>query len=79
LQLQTTEAINSVTQQDWEGHCKQVAKLENQHWEKDCIMEGTVDKFIINTGDDSGEEQEFQTVDRNASEENETSVKSDNS
>jgi hypothetical protein len=27
----------------------------------------------------SGEEQEFQTVDRNASEENETSVKSDNS
>jgi hypothetical protein len=77
LQLQTIKAINSVTQQDWEGYCRHVAKLEEQYWEKDCIVEGIIDDFIINTGDDSNKEEEFHIVGSSDSEDNEMSVESD--
>lgn len=47
--------------------------------EKGCIMAETTNEFIINTGDDSNEEEEFKAVDSSDSKDNEICVNSDNS
>ncbi|KAJ4435188.1 hypothetical protein ANN_23764 [Periplaneta americana] len=46
----TTNAFSSVTGSDWLGYCNHVRKLETQYWEKDKLLENTIDEFIIAMG-----------------------------
>jgi hypothetical protein len=55
LQMQTAETMSSVTSEDWDGYFRHVMKTEEEYWQKDCLMEVTMDEFIIHI-DDSEED-----------------------
>ncbi|KAJ4426456.1 hypothetical protein ANN_27270 [Periplaneta americana] len=44
------ECIFSVTGSDCPGYCSHVRKLETQYWEKDGLLENTIDEFTIALG-----------------------------
>jgi hypothetical protein len=41
------DAFSSVTRSDREGYCSHVRKLETEYWEKDGLLDNTIDDFII--------------------------------
>jgi hypothetical protein len=51
----TVDAVSSVTRSDWEGYCSHVRKLETEYWEKDVLLEDTIDDFIIALGGDESD------------------------
>jgi len=53
----TTEGIQSVTAEDWEGYCRHVQKLEDEYWERDGIVADVIDEFIINVQDNSSDDE----------------------
>ncbi|KAJ4442360.1 hypothetical protein ANN_03946 [Periplaneta americana] len=46
----TMNAFSSVMGSDWSGYCNHVQKLETQYWEKDGLLENTIDEFTIALG-----------------------------
>lgn len=62
----TENAMASVTTQDWEGYDLHVQSIEKQYWEKDALLEETVDRIIINLGtsiSDSEEDSDEENAD----------------
>jgi hypothetical protein len=65
----TMDIFSSVTRSDWKGYCSHVRKLETEYWEKDGLLEDTIDEFIIALGgdesdsSDSNEEEEENSSD----------------
>jgi hypothetical protein len=51
----TTEGIQGVTAEDWEGYCRHAQKLEDEYWERGRIVADVIDEFIINVQDDSSD------------------------
>jgi hypothetical protein len=47
LQMQTAEAMSSVTSEDWDGYCRHVMKTEEEYWQQDCLMQVAVHEFVI--------------------------------
>ncbi|XP_063237876.1 uncharacterized protein LOC134539624 [Bacillus rossius redtenbacheri] len=53
LQIQTTQAMNSITCSDWEGYCQHVQNTEDKYCKKDHLMDDIQDEFVITIGNDS--------------------------
>jgi hypothetical protein len=58
LEEKTRAAVGQVTAEDWTGYCNHVVRLEQDYWEKDGLMEDTIDSFIIHLGEDSNDEDD---------------------
>jgi hypothetical protein len=55
LKYVTMDAFSSVTRSDSEGYCSHVRNLETEYWEKDGLLEDTIDDFIIALGGDESD------------------------
>lgn len=58
LQELTTEAVSSVTHENWRGFVRHVMKIEDDYWEHDKFLEPLVDDIIINLGPDDSDSSE---------------------
>ncbi|KAJ9588971.1 hypothetical protein L9F63_017731 [Diploptera punctata] len=48
----TEEAIETITDEDWNGYCKKVDE-ETKYWENDGIVSDVIDSIIVNLGSGS--------------------------
>ena len=56
LQTLTTEAIESVKQQEWKNYCKHVGKIEDDYWKTDGLVEDYLENFSFIVSSDSATE-----------------------
>ncbi|XP_034194909.2 uncharacterized protein LOC117611102 isoform X1 [Osmia lignaria lignaria] len=64
LETFTVEAINEVTQIDWQNFCEHIEKLEEEYWQKDGLVEDITDSLELQPGgsddSDSDESTDFE-------------------
>jgi hypothetical protein len=53
----TTQGIQGVKAEGWEGYCRNVQKLEDEYWARDGIAANVIRKFIINVQDDGRDDE----------------------
>ncbi|XP_063215599.1 uncharacterized protein LOC134527137 [Bacillus rossius redtenbacheri] len=49
----TTDGVENVSKDDWEGYVRHVEEIEDYYWKKDCVMEIALDEFVIHLGEES--------------------------
>ncbi|PSN54969.1 hypothetical protein C0J52_02351 [Blattella germanica] len=54
------EGLNQITTEDWMGYCSHVQKIEEEHWERDGIVENALESIIIDldTSDEESDDEE---------------------
>ena len=52
------QAIKTVTPAMWKKFCDHTAKVEEEYWEKDGLVEDVVEEILINVGDDDDDESD---------------------
>lgn len=52
LENATKEVFTQISKEAWESCCNHIEKLEKEYWDKDGIMENTMEQFVINLDED---------------------------
>lgn len=51
LKEKAEEAIEAVSERDWQGYCNHVKSIEEDYWEKDGVLEEEMEQFVIQLSD----------------------------